>query len=89
MIGRRCKIITFENVDEAEKKSPNKFGFRTTILIICTVIVPLKVVLDYRQNPKYTSDVVYLIKNGRQNSLSNVAYNTHIHKQKTDYMQGF
>ena len=50
MIGRRCKIITFENVDEAEKKSPNKFGFRTTILIICTVIVPLKVVLDYRQN---------------------------------------
>ena len=27
MIGRRCKIITFENVDEAEQeKSPNEFG---------------------------------------------------------------
>ena len=64
-----------ENVDEAEKKINYFFSFycakiaqvqfRTTILIICTVIAPLKVVLDYRQNPKYTSDVVYLVKNGR------------------------
>ena len=27
MIGRRCKIITFENVDEAEKKVQINLGF--------------------------------------------------------------